>query len=324
MRTRHKSPGLIAVLLSFTITTGLVGGDPQIKPKSSLQESTPIQLIVTVTNKQGFVTGLGQDNFQIFVGKEPSKIVHFSNEDSPLSIGILFDASASIGKLESEKVSATRLSILQQALMRFFELSNKSNDYFLIGFSEKPQLLADWTSETKAVLDNLAGVKLIGNTALYDACYVGIDKLQHARHPRRALILISDGLDNNSRYSFYQLRELLRETGTLFYSVHLPTNVEPGTSLPLEGQAVLMELSAPSGGMAYAATVFKQRDANEILEAIATELRKQYVIGIELSGSYNAKKWHKIKLKVNPPANYPGELKNLSARTREGFYPLQN
>ena len=323
MRTSHKSTGLVAILLSLTITTGLVIGDPQEpKQKPPPQISAPIQLMVTVTNKQGFVTGLGHENFQISVDKVPARIVHFSNEDSPVSIGLMFDASASMTKFGS--TAATRISILQQSLMRFFELSNKSNDYFLIGFSEKPQLLQDWTSETKLILDNLTGIKPSGNTALYDACYVGIDKLQHARHPRRALILISDGLDNNSRYSFPELRELLRETGTPFYSIHFPTNVEPGSSLRLEGKAVLVELSAPSGGMAYVGSALKQSDANEILEAIATELRKQYMIVIEPLSSDSAKKWHKIKLKVNAPANKPSALKNLSTRTREGFYSLQN
>ena len=288
-------------------------------PAGTPQENPPIQLFVTVSSKKGFVPGLSQESFKITVDKAPAKIVRFSNEDSPVSVGILVDASGWMRKLGTDK--GKKLRILQEGLAWFTSRSNSANAYFLIGFNERPQLLTDWTSKAPLIPEDMLSLKPFGNTALYDACFLGINKLQNARHPRRALILISDGQDNHSRYSYYDLRKLLKETGTLIYAIFL-SDSEPGTSLGMEGQGILAELSDPSGGW-FATLAFKPREAIDIFESIANELRTQYTIAIEPPSSADEKKWHKIKLKVTAQ-NPAGEMKSLSARTREGFYAPQN
>lgn len=320
MNWTYKSISLIAFLSLAITTVSVKSASHERQPQFLPQTPAPIQLTVTVTNKNGFVTGLNQNNFQISVDKLPARIVHFSNQDSPVSVGIVFDASGSTQRLGSEKGKQRNLSLVQQALARFLELSNKSNEYFLIGFSEQPQLLADWTSDATLIVEKLGGLKPWGNTALYDTCHVGIEKLQQGRHPRRALIVISDGQDNSSRYSFTNLRELIMETDILLYSITFPQSVSAGTPFSREGQAILYELSSPTGGVSYVAANFKQRDANEIFEAIATELRSQYAIVIEPVNLDNNKKWHKIRLKVYSPDESRPEMKHLSARTREGYY----
>jgi Ca-activated chloride channel homolog len=288
------------------------------------QDYPPIQLAVTVTNKKAFVTGLSQDNFQITVDKTPAKIVGFSNEDLPASVGILLDVSYSMRRLRFDKRPSKDLVIARQALALFFEGANKSNDYFLLAFNDKPILLADWTSETALIMEKFGTLKPDGNTALYDACHVAINKLQQGRHAKRVLILISDGLDQGSHYSFSELGNYLRETGVLLYSVCLPEVVNgAGSSLAYEGWAVLSDLSLVSGVMTYAARAFKERSANEMFRAIASELRDQYTIAIEPQVTTREKKWHKIRVKVSPPAGAPQEMKSLSARTREGFYASQ-
>lgn len=325
MYSSYKSIALLATLLFLAITTVSTNGWAQ-EPQSKLPSKTPapLRLTVTVTNENRFVTELNRDNFQISVDKVPARIVHFSNEDSPVSVGILFDSSGSIGRLGTKKASADKLSIVQQAMAKFFELSNRSNDYFLIGFNVKPQLLADWTLDTAVIVDKLGELKPGGNTAFYDACYVAIEKLQQGRHPKRALILISDGQDNSSRYSLENLRKVLRETDVLLYSIDLRPAEYAGSSLGLESQGILDELTSTSGGFAFTGKIFRrQRDADEIFETIANELRNQYTIGIDPLNLSPDSKWHKIKLKINLPADAPRKMKNLSARTREGFFLSQ-
>jgi len=173
-------------------------------------------------------------------------------------------------------------------------------------------------------MEKFGKLKPEGNTAMYDACHVAINKLQQGRHAKRVLILISDGLDQGSRYSFSDLRNYLRETGVALYSVCLSPEINTGSALGYEGPAILSDLSVVSGGLTYTARSIKERSANEIFRAIASELRSQYTIAIEPQATTRKSKWHKIRLKVSPTADVPHEMKDLSARTREGYYAQQN
>jgi len=283
-------------------------------PPATPQARTPIQLSVTVTNKKEFVTGLSQDSFQITVDKVPAKIVRFSNSDLPVSVGVLLDVSGSMQRL------GRRLRVLQEALSSFTSRSNSSNEYFLIGFNERAQLLTDWTSKSPIITEDILSLKPFGGTAFFDACYLAMTKLQDARHSRRVLILISDGEDNKSRYSFNDLQKLTKQTGTLVYAIHFAEH-DLGTSLGMEGQGILYELTVPSGGEWYEASALKPLEAIKVFESIADALRSQYTLAVEPPVA--DKKWHRIRLKVTVPT--PGRgMKSLSARTREGFYAPQN
>jgi Ca-activated chloride channel homolog len=321
MYSGYRRIVLVAALINLGLATVFSQtADQAPVPRGTPQDNPPIQLSVKVTNKEGNVRGLSQENFQITVDKVSAKIVQFSNEDSPASVGILLDASASMRKLATDK--GRKLRILQEALASFTALSNSANEYFLIGFNERAQLLKDWTSKTPLITEDILSLKPSGNTALFDACHVGINKLQDSRYPRRVLILISDGQDSQSRYTFNDLRQLVKQTGTLVYSIHF-SEPQPGSALLLEGQAILHELSFPSGGNWYTASDLKPKEIISVFASIADELRSLYTIGIESPKVVDEKKWHKIKLKVTPPSA-AGEMKNLSARTREGFYAPLN
>jgi Ca-activated chloride channel family protein len=269
-----------------------------------------INLNVTLTDIYGrYVTGLTKDAFTVWDEKEQQDIQFFSDDDAPISMGIIFDVSGSMGK--------DKLNRAREALRHFVDTSHDSDEYFLIGFNSRAQLLMDRTRDSDAMLTKLTFVESKGNTALYDACYLGVERVTRGTHPKRALLVISDGQDNNSRYTFNELRRLLKETDVLIYAIGI---VEKGSpqSLDVAGQALLEELASVSGGHAF----FPETAAemNEIFERIAIELRHQYAIAYRPKNFTNDGKWHKIKVKVTPPRGLP----HLFVRTKDGYYATTN
>jgi len=310
------------LILGAAVSSSLILTPFQTSKSQTVQPSqspSTIRLTVTVTSSKQFDSELKQENFQVWVDKDPAKIVRFSNQEVPVSVGLLFDTSASMDP-PAPKKGFGEWSPIQRALARFFELSNPDNDYFLLGFNVKSQLLVDWTSDTASVIDKLGVVKVKGNTALFDACYLAMEKLQHGRHQKRVLLLISDGQDNTSRFSFNEVKELLKETGILLYAIHVLSPQDAGSSLGMEGQWILDELTTTSGGFLLIGRVFRrQRDADEIFATIANELRNQLELEIEPPSVSSEKKWHKIKLKLMSSPHVPS-IKNLTLRTRAGYY----
>lgn len=270
-----------------------------------------VTLTVTVTDQYGrYVSGLQQNAFKVFDDKEEQEITYFSDDDSPVSVGIVFDLS---GSMSGEKISRAR-----QALSRFIETSHNSDEYFLIGFNNRAQLLMERTRDGDAVLNKLTFVQTKGQTALYDACYLGVEKVQRGAHPKRAIILISDGQDNDSRYTFGEVRKLLKESDVVLYGIGILGGNDPGSAQGMEGQSILDELSSVSGGKAFFPNSAAEMD--EIFERIALELRHQYSIGYKPKSFNNDGKWHKLKVKVTPPRGLP----RLFVRSREGYYAVTN
>jgi Ca-activated chloride channel family protein len=287
-------------------TPRIAGNDEEIIVNTDL-----INLTVTVTDQYGrYVSGLEKKAFTVFDGKEQQEITHFSDDDSPVSVGVIFDVS---GSMSGDKIRRAR-----DALSRFIETSHDSDEYFLIAFNSRAQLVLDKTRDGKAVLDKLTYVETRSNTALYDATYLGVEKVQRGAHQKRALLVISDGQDNDSRYTFSEVRRLLKESDVVLYSIGILGGNDPGSSLGLEGQGILDELSAVSGGKAFFPNSAPEMD--EIFEKIALELRHQYSIGYRPNNFTNDGKWHKIKVKVTPPRGLP----RLFVRSREGYYAITN
>jgi Ca-activated chloride channel family protein len=270
-----------------------------------------ITLTVTVTDPYGrYVSGLGRNAFAVLDDKARQNISFFSDDDAPVSIGVIFDVSGSMG---GGKIKRSR-----EALSHFVQTSHNSDEYFLIGFNNRAQLLLDKTRDGNAVLDRLTFINTHGQTALYDACYLGVEKVQRGVHPKRALLLISDGQDNDSRYTFGDLRRLLKESDVVLYSVGILGSNDAGTNLGMEGQVALEELSAVSGGHAFFPRTPAEMD--EIFERIALELRHQYSIGYKPSNFTTDGKWHRLKVKVTAPLGLP----HLTVRSRDGYYALAN
>ena len=265
-----------------------------------------VTLTLTVTDMYGrYVSGLDKKAFTISDNNEEQEITFFSDSDAPVSIGILFDIS---GSMSGEKIRKAR-----NALERFINTSHPSDEYFLVAFNRRAQLLLDRSRDGEAVLRKLTLVEPKNNTALYDAVYLGAERVTRGSHQKKALLIISDGMDNASRYNFSEVRRLMKESDVTIYAVGI-LGSDAGTSEGMMGQAFLDELAGVTGGKSF----YPQTDVelDEIFERIALELRHQYAVGYTPKGFEPDGKWHKVKIKVKPPRGLP----RLTVRGREGYY----
>ncbi|CAN5399272.1 hypothetical protein BH20ACI2_BH20ACI2_29290 [soil metagenome] len=302
---------MLCMLLATTMYSAQVAKPeptPPDEPDVPLRIKTDlVTLTLTVTDTFGrYVSGLTQKAFTITDNNKEQEITFFSDKDAPVSIGILFDVS---GSMSSEKIRKAR-----KALERFVATSHPSDEYFLIAFNSRAQLLMDRTRDGEAVLRKLTLVQPKNNTALYDAVYLGVERVTRGTHPKRALLVISDGQDNSSRYNFGEVRRLIKESDVVTYAVGIIDRGDSTSSLGMQGQAFLDELSSVTGGKSF----YPQSDVemDEIFERIALELRHQYSIGYIPKDFEPDGKWRKVKVKVNPPRGLP----RLTVRSREGYY----
>ena len=316
--TQDKQDPLIKIVTPEKV---IPRGDPQAKPtppKAAGEIEGPvlvntdlITVTVTVTDIYGrYVSGLGKGAFSIFDNKQEQEITFFTDDDTPVSVGVIFDVS---GSMSGDKISRAR-----EALSHFIQTSHNSDEYFLIAFNSRAQLLLDRTRDGNAVLDKLTFVQTRNQTSLYDACYLGVEKVQRGAHPKRALLLISDGQDNDSRYTFSELRRVLKESDVVLYAVGILGGNDAGSSMGMEGQGILDELASVSGGKAFFPRTSAEMD--DIFEQIALELRHQYSIGYKPVNFVPDGKWHKIKVKISPPRGLP----RLFVRSKEGYYAIAN
>jgi Ca-activated chloride channel homolog len=285
-------------------------GTPEVVTNTSKPVSLRTDLVtltLTVTDLYGrLVSGLPKKSFTIFDNNQEQDITYFSDSDAPVSIGILFDVS---GSMSGDKINKAR-----KALERFVATSHPSDEYFLIAFNNRAQLLLDKTRDGEAVLRKLTLVEPKRNTALYDAVYLGVDRVARGAHQKRALLIISDGQDNSSRYNFNEVRRIMKESDIVTYAVGIMDRGDLGNALGMQGQAFLDELTSVSGGKSFYPTTDVELD--EIFERIALELRHQYSIGYTPKDFQADGKWRKVKVKVKPPRGLP----RLSVRSREGYY----
>ena len=285
----------------------LLGIELDDRDRSVITNTDLITLTVTVTDTYGrYVSGLSKGAFSVLDNKEPVEITYFSDDDSPVSVGVIFDVS---GSMSGDKVKRAR-----DALSKFIQTSHDSDEYFLIAFNSRAQLLLDKTRDGTSVLNKLTFVETKSQTALYDACYLGVEKVQRGAHQKRALLVISDGQDNNSRYTFKELQKLLKESDVTLYAIGILSGNDAGSSLGMEGQGILDELAGVSGGKAFFPRSAAEMD--DIFEQIALELRHQYSIGYKPETFTNDGKWHRVKVKVTSPRGLP----RLFVRTKEGYY----
>lgn len=295
--------------------------DP-VRPNSMARpDAGSIVLPVTVTDKKGApIDGLDKSAFSVYENKVSQPVTYFAGGDEPVSIGVILDLSGSQGANGSKTVNAIR-----NAVLHFIEQSRSDNQYFIIPFAARVRLLIDWTRDGKTAAEEFSKYNFAprsGNTALYDACYLAVEKMRTGRYRKQVVLLVTDGQDNNSQYTFSEVRERLKDTGVMLYAVGIFGGNDPGSSLGMEGQSLLEELSAVSGGRA-----FFPKGAKEVAEAfdrIALELRHQYLIGFKPTQDKADDKWHQIKIKVTPPLTTAGKKQNLVVRSKEGYYAFKS
>jgi Ca-activated chloride channel family protein len=264
---------------------------------------------VTVTDPLNrLVTGLERDDFFLYENNTLQKIKTFASEDAPVSIGIIFDLSGSM----SNKLVRARDSIIQ-----FLRTANPQDEFFVIGFNDRPELIEDFTSSVEDIEARLQTVKATHRTALLDAIYFGLSKMKQARHERKALLIVSDGGDNRSRYTESEVRSQVRESDVQLYSMGIFDPYAPTTEERL-GPILLHDLSEETGGRLF--RVDDVADMGDIAVKISTELRNQYVLGFRSDDAKRDGKWRKLKVKLVPPQGLPA----LTVHARNGYYaPLQ-
>jgi len=302
---------LIGCLLLLAIQPGVSGRKlDQDQGKDVIKQRTAVVTVnVSVTDKQfRQISGLGRENFEVFEDKVRQQIDFFSNEDRPASVGIVFDLSGSM----SNKIARAR-----EALRAFVDTCHNDDDFFLVTFNDRATLVAGLT-DGQTVLNKLSLAEPRGQTALYDAAYLGVEKVKEGRHDKRAILIISDGQDNASRYNYGELRKLLKETDVQIYCIGITEDgAGVGNIMDQQGQVVLQEVARATGGMAFSPGSY--REMEDAVTRIALVLRHQYSIGYVPANEQRDGKWRKIKVRVNAPKGLP----SLVVRAKEGYYATQ-
>jgi len=275
----------------------------------TLRAETELTLVgTTVTDPLGrLVTGLEQNNFRVFEDGAEQEIVRFSSEDVPVSIGVIFDMSNSM----TDKIDKSRLAAVQ-----FFRTANPQDEFFLVDFNDRAQLDSSFTSSVDDLQNRLMYTSAHGQTALFDGVYLGLSEMKGAHNTKKALLIISDGGDNHSRYSESDVRRFVREADVQIYAIGL---FEPGggpTPEEQQGPGLLTDLTESTGGRMF--VVRNLNDLPDIATKISMELRNQYVLGYSSGNHARDGKWRKIKVKLNPPKGLPP----LTVYSRGGYFAL--
>jgi Ca-activated chloride channel family protein len=243
-----------------------------IKPGESLRVDVDLALVnVTVTDPYNrLVTGLEPDNFRIFEDNVEQEVVNFSSEDVPISIGVILDHSGSM---------TNKLGKAKEAAFEFFKTANPEDEFFLVGFNDRSELLSPFTNNVEDLQSRMLSASAKGRTALLDAIYLGLNQMRRARNGKRALLIISDGGDNSSRYNEKAIKRLVREADTQLYSIGIFDALDDRTRTPEElyGQSLFNEMTELTGGRAF--TVENLNDLPDIAAKIGMELRNQYILG---------------------------------------------
>jgi len=260
---------------------------------------------VTITDPMNrLVTGLEKDNFELYEGSTKEQIKSFSSEDAPVSLGVIFDSSGSM---------STKMDRAKDAVMEFFKTANPQDEFFMITFSDEPEMVNDFTSSVDDIQGKLIYTVPRKRTALLDAIYMGITKMRQAKYPKKALLIISDGGDNHSRYTENEIKALVKEADVMVYAIGIYDRYFQSEEERL-GPQLLSEISSLSGGRAF--TVENPNDLADVATKIGVELRNQYVLGYRPSSLLRDGKWRKIKVKLLPPKGLPP----LRVYARTGYY----
>jgi Ca-activated chloride channel homolog len=263
---------------------------------------------VTVTDPYNrLVTGLEADNFRIFEDNVEQEVVNFSSEDVPISIGVILDLSGSM----SNKAGKAK-----EAAIQFFKTANPQDEFLLIGFNERVELISPFTNSIEDLQSRILSVSSKGRTALLDAIYLGLSQMKGAHNGKRALLIISDGGDNSSRYNEADIKRLVREADTQLYSIGIfdPLGYRSRTPEELNGPSLLSELTQLTGGRAFALENFN--DLPDIAAKIGMELRNQYILGYRPSNKAHDARWRKVKVKLRTPKGLPP----LTTYAKTGYY----
>jgi Ca-activated chloride channel family protein len=250
---------------------------------------------VTVTDGNGHkVEGLQKSDFRIYHDGVLQPISDFFVDEAPVSVGIVLDASNSM---------KVRIDPARKALSALLRMSLSRDEFSLITVRDHPELVHSFTTRVEDIEHELTAVPTKGWTALYDGMYLGIRHAKKAGRDNRVLLVLSDGGDNNSRYTLSELRDLVRESDVRIFSISI------------EGRSGAIEkLAKESGGATV--HVRKVEELSEVASSLSTLIHGEYVVGFSPEDLAHDGKYHVTKVEVVQPADGP----RLSASWRRGFY----
>ncbi len=295
---------------------------PELDSKSP-QKSSPqdfrigvnVDLVVvhtSIVDKNGmFVSGLKQENFKVFEDGVSQEIISFSQEDVPVSLGIVLDISGSM---------RAKFDSIIKAALAFIRAGNPEDEEFLIGFNSEVELLEDYTNDIDLISDTLNNTIVTGGTALYDAIYLSVQKAQQGSKPKKAIVVITDGVDRDSFYSLDEMVVKVQESDVQIYSVGFLDEIpEKGLfgfwskSEPEKAQETLKRISEETGAKAFFPK--NLNDIHAIVAEIAHELRSQYSISYISSNRARDGNWRRLKVVLEDAA-----AEKPHVRYRSGYF----
>ena len=294
-----------AIALALALAVGPCAAQTETK---IVVNTTLVVIPVTVTDPNNrFVLGLEKEDFTILEDSVPQKITHFSGEDAPLSVGIVVDTSGSMG---------LKMDTSHRAVTEFLKTMNAQDEAFLIQVADKAEIVQGFTGDMRQIEDHMQTLQSGGLTALLDAVELGVGEMKKAKNPRKAIVIVSDGGDNNSRYTASDIKGVVKEADTQIYAfgVFDPVIFPQLSAEEVSGPRLLAQIADQTGGRAFGAAQFSQLPG--IAEKIAIELRNQYVLAYAPTNNERDGKYRKVEVKVKQPAGLPA----LKARWRLGYY----
>jgi len=311
----RRITSLITLLLPFGLAISLMGEKGQqtapadSNPQQPLSLKVDVNLVlvpVTVIDGQGrFIVGLEPGNFQLWEDKVEQGILSASAEDTPISVGVILDTSGSM---------KDKLGVARDAATTFLRtVLNKDDEFFLIRFADRPQVAVDFTAQTSRISGNLIAMDAKGSTALYDAVYDGLHKLRDAANGRKVLLVITDGEDNRSRYTFSNIREYVKEQDIQIYAIGIgdPSNPQFGTDGG--GRDRIEELTDLTGGQSFFPNSVSE--LGDLCFRIGVEIKNQYVIAYRSTNANPDGKWRKLRVSAHLKGT-----RDLQVRARSGYY----
>jgi Ca-activated chloride channel family protein len=288
-------------------------GSSQGKLADGIKVDVNLALVnVTITDPLNrLVTGLEKENFRVYEDGIEQEVATLSTEDVPVSIGLVFDMSGSM----SDKVDKAR-----QAAVEFMRTANPLDQFFLVSFNDRAELTSGFTNSVEELQNRMMFTASRGRTALLDAVYLGLSQMRGAHNGKRALLIISDGGDNHSRYSENDIKNFLKEADCQLYAIGIydPIGIRSRSSEELNGPSLLSEMTEMTGGRVF--PVGNLNELPDIAAKIGMELRNQYVLGYKPSNGQRDGIWRKIKVKLKPPKGLPP----LNVYAKTGYYaPIQ-
>jgi Ca-activated chloride channel family protein len=317
--TSQTATCIFGLVLSLAISIGETDAQSVSRPATFRTASRMVLVPFTVTDHSGkTVPDLQAKDFDIFDDQKPQQIVSFAYEDAPCTIGLALDISGSM---------TNTLGFVKEGANSFVRMANREDEFLFLTVSTLPSASPGFTNDVAELEQDISFARPGGFTALVDTVYLGLNRMREAPHPRRALLILSDGMDNHSRYSKRELLRVALEADVQIYTIiidngaantspngipYRPSMIaKPGDlALARQGPNLLEELANKTGGLYFHAA--NGDKVKEAMTRVGQALRSQYLIGYQPVDSGLSGKWHRIHVKTTMP--------KVHIYARSGYY----